>query len=196
MRSRGLIRPMGALHVRGIVCWSATQTAMLLVFNSQHTKTLSSSIKQLDFSTDARSGIVFFIQTGNIHFRRSHIFDARSIFYTGWPVSPSVSHTFLQICKVYVCDVIMYLFSHHLALQSFYVLTSSGILLLFCWKLLNTYWNIVVLENWILFKTKYLFSRAISETYSNWLQITFFFELDGTLTAHNSTFLHHHFFVF
>ena len=29
-----------------------------------------------------------------------------------------VCHTFLQICKVYVCDVIMYLFSHHLALRS------------------------------------------------------------------------------
>ena len=29
---------------------------------------------------------------------------------------PSV--TFLQICKIHVCDVIMYIFSHHLALQS------------------------------------------------------------------------------
>ena len=30
----------------------------------------------------------------------------------------SVCHTFLQICKVYVCDVVMYLLSHHLALRS------------------------------------------------------------------------------
>ena len=32
-------------------------------------------------------------------------------------VCPFISHTFLQISKIYVCDVIMYIFSHQLALR-------------------------------------------------------------------------------
>ena len=38
------------------------------------------------------------------------IFDARSIFLMGLSVRLSVCHTFLQICKVHTCEVIMYLY--------------------------------------------------------------------------------------
>ena len=69
-------------------------------------------------------------------------------------VCPSVCHTFLHICKVYTCDVIMYLLSHHLALWS---CLYSNLL-----DSLDTFLKSILLQLWSTFRERMIWCRVIS----------------------------------
>ena len=98
-----------------------------------------------------------------------------------------VCHTFLQICKVYVRDVIMYLFSHHLALRfCWYSYTSNS-------NISNPGWIIhVCLVNvfqWGSFRDEYNFYNF--PIIPRWMQLnSFIVSLLFNLTHNNGCLLH------
>ena len=83
-------------------------------------------------------------------------------------VGVSVCHTFLQIGKVYVCDVIMYLFSHQLALQVFYTIYNMLNLNEGC-PYLYSMWAFLLIYLWV------NFLRVKTKATKNKLQANLFF---------------------